>query len=177
MLLSGKRPGKVLEIGSLEGRSAVWLIEHAIEGGGEMFCIDTWQGSPEIPLDMGQVKKRFQANIGVARATRPDVRISVCQGTSDVVLPELLASGHRETFDFVYIDGSHEAADALTDLCLAFLLCKPGGLICVDDYLWCEPFHILRKPKIAVDAFTNIFCERMDIISIGYQVFVRRKAA
>jgi predicted O-methyltransferase YrrM len=177
ILLRGKRPQKVLEIGSLEGRSAVWLIEHAIEEGGAIFCVDTWRGSPEIPVDMEEAKKRFHTNIGVARAIKPDIKISVCQGPSDAVLPELLASGHRETFEFVYIDGSHEAADALTDLCLAFLLCKPGGLICVDDYLWREPLHILRKPKIAVDAFTNIFCERIDIVSVGYQVFVKKKLA
>jgi predicted O-methyltransferase YrrM len=175
MLIDGQRPGKVLEIGSLEGRSTVWLIEHAIHEAGEIFSVDTWQGSPEIPLDMEETKRRFQANIDIARAIRPGIKVHVCQGSSDAVLPELLASGHRETFEFVYIDGSHEAADALTDLCLAFLLCKPGGLICVDDYLWREPFHILRKPKIAVDAFTNIFCERVNIVSLGYQVFMRRK--
>jgi predicted O-methyltransferase YrrM len=43
--------GKVLEIGSYEGRSTVWLIEHAFKatGRGEVFCIDTWEGGPEMP--------------------------------------------------------------------------------------------------------------------------------
>ncbi len=124
---------------------------------------------------MEAAKRRFESNIDIALGMRPNIAVSVLHGFSDAVLPRLLGDGHRETFGFIYIDGSHEAADALTDLCLAFLLCKPGGLICVDDYLWTERVDPLRKPKIAVDAFSNIFAEKVEIVSMGYQVFMTKK--
>lgn len=32
----------IIEIGSYEGRSAVWFIENAFPKGGTLCCIDTW---------------------------------------------------------------------------------------------------------------------------------------
>ena len=36
-----------LEIGSFEGRSTTWIVENMMEDGGEIICIDTWQGGEE----------------------------------------------------------------------------------------------------------------------------------
>src|SRR5262249_32885345 len=44
---SGGRINKVLEIGSYEGGSSVWILENLLRGGGELHCIDTWQGGAE----------------------------------------------------------------------------------------------------------------------------------
>lgn len=42
------RPKRILEIGSFEGRSMCWLIEHcAAQNPLEVYCIDTWEGSAE----------------------------------------------------------------------------------------------------------------------------------
>jgi predicted O-methyltransferase YrrM len=176
-MLAGGAAQKILEIGSFEGRSAVWLIENALADAGELFCVDTWYCCPEhSPNEMIVAHERFNTNIDIALRGKPRVRVSRIRGPSECELPKLITAGHVGTFDFIYVDGSHEATNVLLDLCLAFLLCKEGGLVCVDDYDWPSQVHPLRKPKISVDAFTNIFCERLRIVSLGYQVWIKKLA-
>ena len=58
-----------LEIGSFEGRSAVWIIENMMNPGDWIDCVDTWQGGEEHKNsgeDMMSVEARFDHNIGVA---------------------------------------------------------------------------------------------------------------
>ncbi len=53
-----------LEIGSFEGRSAVWTIENMMEDGGEIVCIDTWEGGSEhVNGEMDGAELRFHQNI------------------------------------------------------------------------------------------------------------------
>jgi predicted O-methyltransferase YrrM len=64
-------------------------------------------------------------------------------------LVALLVGGHAGTFDFIYIDESHQAADVLSDLTLSFPLCKIGGLITCDDYMWSFGADPGSIPKMA----------------------------
>jgi hypothetical protein len=41
--------------------------------------------------------------------------------------------------------------------------------------MWGNPRDILHRPKIAVDAFTTMFAEELDIVHMGYQFVVRKK--
>jgi predicted O-methyltransferase YrrM len=78
-------------------------------------------------------------------------------------------------YDFIYIDGSHIAKDVLTDACMAWPLLKPKGIMVFDDYVWGDPRDILHRPKVAIDAFVNIFAEEVEVIHVGYQLVVRKK--
>jgi predicted O-methyltransferase YrrM len=54
---------KFLEIGSFEGRSTVWIVENMMEDGGEIYCIDTWEGGEEHGEEnMSEVEGRFRHN-------------------------------------------------------------------------------------------------------------------
>ena len=63
-------------------------------------------------------------------------------------------------------------------------LLKKNGVIAFDDYLWQEqlpqeklPYGTdpIRCPKIAIDAFTNIYCRKLRIISIPlHQLYVQK---
>lgn len=162
-----------LEIGSFEGRSTVWIIENMMSPGDQINCIDTWQGGEEHGAeDMGAVEKRFDHNCAVALAEW-DVEITKNKGTSIHVLSHKLR--HGGLFDFIYIDGSHVAKDVLTDAVMAWPLLKSNGLMVFDDYMWGNPRDILHRPKPAIDAFTNMFAEEVDIIHVGYQLVVRKK--
>lgn len=46
--LKGRPNLQILEIGSFEGRSACWLLEHVLTGeGAGIDCVDTFMGSME----------------------------------------------------------------------------------------------------------------------------------
>jgi predicted O-methyltransferase YrrM len=169
-------PGRkdFLEIGSFEGRSAVWTIENMMEDGGEIYCIDTWEGGAEHTLeDMAGTEERFQHNITLTRKKFSNRAVVSLRSTSVEALAGLIA--HKKQFDFIYIDGSHLAKDVLTDACMSWPLLKPKGFIVFDDYMWRpQGFETMQRPKIAIDTFVNMFENELSIAHVGYQLIVRK---
>lgn len=169
-----------LEIGSFEGRSTVWIIENMLQNGDEIICVDTWEGGEEHGAEnMVEVEKRFEYNRSLA-ITERNVSALRHKGTSISYLGACLQEDveDRITFDFIYIDGSHTAPDVLTDACMAWPLLRPLGIMVFDDYVWAPNLRdILHRPKLAIDAFMNIFAEEVEIIHVGYQMAIRKRGA
>lgn len=168
-----------LEIGSFEGRSMVWIADNMMNPGDELFCVDTWEGGEEHKVggsaeqDMSEAEKHFDYNRSLALNGR-DIKVVKYKDTSTHALATF-TSEEWKPFDFIYIDGSHTAPDVLTDACMAWPLLNKGGIMVFDDYMWGNPRDALHRPKIAIDAFTNIFGETLDIVHVGYQLVVRKK--
>lgn len=165
-----------LEIGSFEGRSAVWIMEHMMQGDDYLTCVDTWEGGEEHKAegeDMDSAHERFLHNMEVARSKFPNRHYSTSHYYSIAHLAH--AINECAEYDFIYIDGSHTAPDVLTDACMAFSLLKAGGIMVFDDYMWGNPRDAMHRPKIAIDAFTNIFGEHLDIVHVGYQLAIKKK--
>jgi len=169
---AGKR--NFLEIGSFEGRSSIWIAENMMQDGDRLSCIDTWEGGEEHGGEnMSEVEERFRANLIVAAKKFPERVIVQQKGTSTLILSHKIR--HGAFHDFIYIDGSHKAPDVLTDACMSWPLLKREGLMVFDDYMWGNPRDALHRPKIAIDAFTNIFGETAEMVHVGYQLVVRKK--
>lgn len=178
------QPAKILEIGSFEGRSTCTMLEEfGRDRPLQIHCLDTWSGGVEHQrLDMSAVEMRFDRNTRIAqgRASHPS-EVVKHKGFSFGGLVELLHTGHRGTFDLAFVDGSHRADDVLSDLVLSYELCKVGGIIICDDYLWAMEPHgqedALNRPKIAIDAFTTIFSRKVRQFSLPlYQVYLLKTA-
>lgn len=161
----------VLEIGSYEGKSSVWIIQNILEAEGSIICIDTWSGGEEHDdIDFEKVEARFDEN--VKKAVTEDKQVYKIKGTSVNGLSICLVN--KRMFDFIYIDGSHIARDVLTDACMAWPMLTRGGIIVFDDYKWGKPRDILHRPKLAIDSFINIFAEELNLITCGTQIVVRK---
>ena len=175
-------PTRILEIGSYEGASACYLIEKLAPSKNiELHCVDTWEGGIEHEgSEMHAVEKRFQHNINTATSkVKHTVELLIHKGFSDVALSNLIANGKQGYFDFIYVDGSHQAPDVLCDAVLSFRLLRKNGVIAFDDYLWQEQLphgtDPIRCPKPAIDAFTNIYCRKIRIINAPlYQLYVQK---
>ena len=169
-----------LEIGSFEGRSTVWIAENMMQNGDVLECIDTWGGGEEHGEEnMSEVEKRFDHNRLVVLTGRA-IEIEKIKGSSVYGLSCLLTGVDSDEdqpyYSFIYIDGSHIAKDVLTDTCMAWPLLKPKGLMVFDDYNWMpSPRDILHRPKLAIDAFVNIFAEEVEIVHVGYQMVIRKR--
>jgi len=175
-------PTHVLEIGCFEGRSTTWLIENLSKSQPvSLYCVDNWVGGNGLEADQIEgIEDRFRKNVEVAQEKRQvDIDIWICKGPSHEQLVSLLANGKKNFFDFIYVDGSHVAPDVLRDLVLAFDLCKVGGVMALDDYLWSKEGpgkqDLLNMPKIAVDSFTNIYQRKLNIWSMPlYQLYFQK---
>lgn len=186
-LIPQLNPMRILEIGSYEGASACYLIDAlASKFELEIHCIDTWEGGLEhkpdgsAPADMSAVENRFRSNMQQAiLSAKNKVDLVVHKGQCDLHLPALIAAGKAGYFDFIYVDGSHQAPDVLTDAVLCFKLLRKNGILAFDDYLWNEPLAYgvdpIRSPKMAIDAFTNIYCRKLRVLSAPlYQLYVQK---
>jgi len=151
-------PHVAVEIGSFEGRSALWMLENLLlHPMSRLFCVDTFAGRD----DPKSYWHRFAAN--VLRSPHAG-KVEVAAMASLPFLSRFVADGRKA--DFVYVDGSHRAAEVIEDLVLAFHALNPGGILICDDYLkgaagGREP--TLDSPKLAVDAFTTIYRDRLEI--------------
>jgi predicted O-methyltransferase YrrM len=177
-LLPRLQPKKVLEIGSFEGASTCFLIDFLTKDLSlEIHCIDTWLGGREHYTEvMLDVEMRFMNNtaISVKNATNK-VDLVIHKGTSAFQLAKLLTAGVGN-FDFIYVDGSHEAPDVIADAVLAFKLLKPGGVMGFDDYSW-GMHDLLKSPKIAIDSFINIHSSKCKIVNLNLtQVYIQKVA-
>lgn len=167
----GKPNVSFLEIGSFEGRSAVWLLENILtDPTSHLTCIDTWQGSAEHQssgLDFNKVEENFDHNIQVTGKVNQVTKI---KGLSAIELKKL----PLESFYFIYIDASHKASDVLEDAVLSWQLLKVGGIIIFDDYVWEPQYREIDSPKLAVDSFVKCYAEKLVIIRKGMQMTIRK---
>lgn len=155
------RVTRILEIGSFEGQSAVWVLQNVLHDGGELHCVDTWEGGREhADLNMSEVEARFDANI---QHSNGKATVRKHKGRSSSILAQMIAD-KIQPFDVVYIDGSHEAPDVMSDLVLAFQLCRVNGLVICDDYIWGENEDPRNTPKLAIDSFVNCYSKKLLVV-------------
>lgn len=174
---TGIVPSNVLEIGCYEGRSTVWIMENLMAGRDSLLvAVDAWSGADEAEQRrMAEVEARFDRNIAIASRRQPAVRVEKAKGKSVDSLSALLSQGRKNSFDFIYVDGSHKASDVLSDLVLAFYLCRAGGLIFCDDYLWEMSNDLPEAPKLAIDNFVACFHRKLRIIpERNYQLYLQK---
>ncbi len=157
-----------LEIGSYEGRSARWLLENILtHPASRIYCIDVFDRFTEV---MTEVKERFNHNIKPYQD-----KVTVFMRFSQEALradPNLFCP---DFFDFIYIDGCHEAYAVLEDAVLSFRVLKPGGLLVFDDYMLETFGDPKRNPKLAIDAWLACFEGQYELIYKGWQVCVVKK--
>jgi predicted O-methyltransferase YrrM len=177
---------KVLEIGSWEGRSALFFLNYLPHA--TVTCIDAWDASicdPDIVERMpeaagepdkmawavGEFRKvegRFDRNVDPFGG-----RVRKIVGWSHEVLADLGVRG--DLFDVIYVDGDHTAAGAYRDCVLAWPLLAAGGVMIMDDYAFMPDLPEDKRPQAGVDAFLKTIRGRFDELHRDYQLIVRAK--
>jgi hypothetical protein len=155
--LKGRSCG-LLEIGSYEGRLAVWLAENiAIHPAARIETIDVFENP--------RPRRNLEA-VG-----HPGKLMFYC-GTSVVILRTL----PLDNYDFAYIDGCHSRVNVLEDAVLAVQLVKAGSVIAFDDYLRdiLDP-NQEGRPKEAIDAFLGVYSDNIERLYSDYRVRIRKR--
>jgi predicted O-methyltransferase YrrM len=150
-LASHHAPRRILEIGARTGRSlALTLFAHADPGGASTVVVDAFveMGSPAL------------LHRNLERLKLDSSRVVVLVGRSDALVPELLRQEPKPAFDYVLVDGSHDAADALADLQLVESLVAPGGYVLFDD-IGTDTYGLLPVWEEWLDATQGAFASRV----------------
>jgi predicted O-methyltransferase YrrM len=176
--LRGRDDLNFLEVGSFEGMSAVWLLTNVLtSSSSHLTCIDPFENDDpaQALFDVQRDSEgrssydRFIYNISL---TGHLDKVAIVKGRSDRALREIPVG----SVDAAYIDGSHLALDVLQDAVLSWGALKLGGLLIFDDYCWESPYSKdpLCTPRPAINAFLNIFAQRIKTLHIGSQVVLQK---
>ncbi|HLO48011.1 MAG TPA: class I SAM-dependent methyltransferase [Kamptonema sp.] len=162
----------ILEIGSWEGRSTCWLLNNILtHPSSRITCIDTFEGGGGTPLEARDgresIEAQFDFNIALTESAEKVTKLVNKSRAALRLLP-------FNSFDIIYIDGSHLACDVLEDTLLSWGLLKIRGLIIFDDY-----DHVFRElpnqnTKIGIDAFMASFCNKIQLIHQSHQIIIKK---
>jgi predicted O-methyltransferase YrrM len=165
-------PVRILEIGSWEGRSSLFLLNYFTRG--QLTAVDTWAGSDEwhyhATPDLHDLEARFDSNVasGAARVTKR-------KGSSLNVLPQLLSE--QQSFHVIYVDGSHLADDAITDSINAWRLLKQGGIMIFDDVMWPAYPRARANTAWAINQFLKYHPGEYKVLHAQYQIILQKRVA
>ena len=161
----------VLEIGSWEGRSALFFLNYLPKC--RLVCVDTFAGGqdhrndPQYALVLPDIEKRFDANLVSFKS-----RVEKIKATSSEALASLAIAKRR--FDLAFIDGSHQAKDVYSDAALTWPLLNNNAILILDDYEWHVASDEADRPKSGINAFLCAFADQYSIMHRGYQVILRK---
>jgi hypothetical protein len=157
------RPLSILEIGSAEGRSALFFASYLPNA--RIICIDPFRKGRE---------RIFDKNLALHAQRVTKIR--------DFSLPALikLRQSKDAEFDLIYIDGCHERETVMIDSVLCWGMLKLGGLMIWDDYGpgYKGDGQNWERPKLAIDGFLIAYAgEYREELSSRAQVIVRKTIA
>jgi predicted O-methyltransferase YrrM len=157
--LRGRAGVRMLEIGALEGRSAIWFLENILTGpGSTITCIDVFWGPHG---------EAFDRNMVICGKKDQLIKLT---GRSQEILPTLAPAN----FDAIYIDGGHHEHEVWEDASESWRLARPGAVIVLDDYLWELQRPPEERPMRAIDRFLAEHRGDYELKYKGYQVIVQK---
>lgn len=151
----------MLEIGCYEGLTTKYMAEKMLNPGGRVVAIDPLmevyiEGDTAHPYFKGQYPRFIRNTRGLP--------IELHRGNSEDELPKLNAL----RFDFIYVDGNHWPPHPYNDAVWSFAICKNGGYILFDDYLW------NADTKGSIDKFIAEFGGSLEVVSKDYQLLIKK---
>lgn len=148
-----------LEIGVYEGRSFFWMLENILtHPGAQAAALDIF---PETILET------FLRNLEISGFKN---KTTLIKGYSQQELRKL----PFDSFDIIYVDASHTAADVLSDAVLSWDLLKTGGVMILDDYGLDPELPEELRPKGAIDAFITANRDSIQLLHRKYQVVLKK---
>ncbi len=158
---------KLLEIGSWEGMSSVFLLDTLKNS--HLTCVDTWGGSDEhTALDfLDKLEERFDHNTKLYSSRLTKIKSSSLEYFYS-------SNNFKDIYDLIYVDGSHYSDDVIRDLIFAFSLLKPKGFLIIDDYLWKFYKNPYENPAGPINFFLKSKSAYLKIIYVNQQVIVQK---
>jgi len=154
---------KYLEIGSFEGRSAVFVGE--LNNVKEVTCVDTFEGSDEhnnINFDL--VYKNCSKNL-----KKLNISYNLIKDSSHNFFQI-----NDNKFNVIYIDGSHFYKDVKKDFINSMSCLVEGGILICDDFFW---FFYEKKKDNPIGAILECYenyKKNLEILFVNNQIIFKK---
>ena len=156
-----------LEVGCFEGLSSFFVLSEykAVNA----ILLDIWDipnpNSKTLSHNFNSIEKAFDNNLSGFDFTKIK--------DDSVVAMRKLFKQHK-SFDFIYIDGSHNGEDILSDAIEAFKILKKEGLIFFDDFLQHDKNRALQSYE-GIEKFLTLYSSYIKIEYFQNNLVVRKK--
>ena len=156
-----------LEVGCYEGLSSFYVLSEYKSV--NAFFLDIWDmpnpNSKTLSHNFGLIEKAFDQNLS-------GFNFKKIKNDSVISMRKLLKE--NVYFDFIYIDGSHNGEDILSDAIEAFKILKVNGLMFFDDFLQHDDNRILQS-YVGIDKFLSLYSDYLKIEYFQNNLVVRKK--
>ena len=156
-----------LEVGCYEGLSSFYVLSEYKSV--NAFFLDIWDmpnpNSKTLSHNFGLIEKAFDQNLS-------GFDFKKMKNDSVISMRKLLKENVH--FDFIYIDGSHNGEDILSDAIEAFKILKVNGLMFFDDFLQHDDNRILQS-YLGIDKFLSLYSDYLKIEYFQNNLVVRKK--
>ena len=156
-----------LEVGCFEGLSSFFVLSEYKTV--NAILLDIWDmpnpNSKTLSHNFNSVEKAFDDNLSGFNFTK-------IKDDSVVAMRKLFKQ--QKSFDFIYIDGSHNGEDILSDAIEAFKILKKDGIIFFDDFLQHDKNRALQSYD-GIEKFLTLYYNYLKIEYFQNNLVVRKK--
>ena len=156
-----------LEVGCFEGLSSFFVLSEykAVDA----TLLDIWDmpnpNSKTLSHNFNSIEDTFDNNLS---------RFNFTKIKDDSVVAMRKLFKQNKSFDFIYIDGSHNGEDILSDAIEAFKILKKEGLIFFDDFLQHDKNRALQSYE-GIEKFLTLYSNYLKIEYFQNNLVVRKK--
>ena len=152
-----ERELEILEIGSLEGRSALFFLNYFPKS--RLTCIDRFHEKEQ--------EAAFDGNLAAFAGRLEKLK--------KLSVPALVGLRRKERrFDLVYVDGDHRRETVMLDAMLTWPMLRVGGILMWDDYIYKMDAPLWERPAGAIDGFLVAHAGEYAEIHRRKQIVVRK---
>jgi len=155
----------ILEIGSYEGRSAIFFLKNF--SGSNITCVDTWSGSDEHKdINFRLIEKNFDLNTSFYQLNNILMKNKM---TSNEFFKK-----NYNYFDLIFIDGDHCTDQIEIDLINSWNVLKKGGFLVIDDYMWWYYKDLKKNPSTPINNFIKKNIRNISKLIVWHQVIIEK---
>ena len=156
----------ILEIGSYEGRSAIFFLKTFLES--NITCVDTWAGSDEHNKnEFIKIENNFDLNTNNFLKKK---KIKKLKMTSNYFFKT-----NMKKFDLIYVDGDHSSKQVSLDILNSWNALKNGGYLILDDFMWWYYKDLKNNPSTPINKFLVNYLKEISYFKIWHQVIIQKK--
>ena len=169
---------KILEIGTYTGTSLIQIMKKFQNP--KATVIDLWKNYDEennqiVNTEMKKIEDNNIKNVFIDNMIKANIfdKVTIIQDDSNKALVQMLDKHSKNSFDLIYVDGSHKLFESYTDIILSHFLLNKNGLLIIDDVDY-NKSNILESPFKGIEYFLQKFGNSYKILSFGYRLFLEK---
>lgn len=169
---------KILEIGTYTGTSLIQIMKYFQNP--KATVIDSWKNYNEennkIPnKNMENIEQNNIKNVFINNIIKANIfdKVTMIHEDSNLALKHMMNNYLSNSFDLIYIDGSHKLLESYTDIIFSHFLLNKNGLLIIDDVYY-NKSNILESPLKGIEYFLEKFGNSYKILNSGYRLFLEK---